>query len=149
MTGQACAQTSVISLSADDTKEVAIELATYLQRGDVVTLEGPLGAGKTTFTKGLISALTAASEEEIASPTFTYLSIYDGNVPVHHFDAYRIDAEEIFAQMGLAEYINPNVIAIIEWPSKIPSFTKNASVHVKIDYQGQETREIEITYYRI
>ena len=137
---------SIISTCADETTKAAKDLASSLGRGDIVTLEGPLGAGKTTFTKGLISALTGADPSCIASPTFTYLNVYDGDIAIHHFDAYRIESEADFAEMGLGDFINSEVISIVEWPGKIPSYTKCSTVCVKIAYLEQDTREITITY---
>lgn len=139
--------TSFVSSSTEMTVSVARELASSLKPGDILTLEGPLGAGKTTFTKGLISSLAEIDESEIASPTFTYLSVYEALFPIHHFDAYRIEREEFFAEMGLADYINETSISVIEWPSKIPSYTLAANVQVKIEYVDETKRKIEISRY--
>ena len=76
--------------SEDETKEIAEKLASFLNRGDVLTLEGDLGAGKTTFTKGIAKGLNI--RENISSPTFTIIKEYiDGKLPLYHMDVYRLE----------------------------------------------------------
>jgi len=133
------------SMGPEDTVTLAFELAKELNLGDFITLTGPLGAGKTTFVKGLISALCQIGLHEVASPTFTYMNIYNGKHPVHHFDLYRITSEEQFLQMGLSEYLDPNAICLVEWPDRIPSFLKKATVQIHLSYSSANERLIEIT----
>lgn len=132
------------SLGPEDTIALASELARQLTKGDFATLTGPLGAGKTTFVKGLISALCEIGLHEVASPTFTYMNIYNGKYPVHHFDLYRITSEEQFLQMGLSEYLDPNAICLVEWPDRIPSFLKKSTVQIQLSYSSANERLIEI-----
>lgn len=132
------------SKSPEETLAIASELASQLNRGDIVTLHGPLGAGKTTFVKGLIVALCEISLHEISSPTFTYMNIYQGKNEVHHFDLYRITQEEQFLQMGLSEYLYTDAISLVEWPEKIPSLLKRPTIRVTLSYTSAEQRLLKI-----
>ena len=131
--------------SSQETIQLAADFAKKLKAGDILLLEGDLGAGKTTFVKGLISALCEIGLHEVASPTFTYMNIYNNKHPVHHFDLYRITSEEQFLQMGLAEYLDPNAICLVEWPDRIPSFLKNSTVQIRLSYSSANERLIEIS----
>ena len=94
------------------TKSFAKEFAADLLPGDVVCLQGDLGAGKTTFVKGIASYFEI-QEELVSSPTFVYLNQYDC---IAHFDLYRLQGEEQFLGMGFNEYFEPPYIALVEWP---------------------------------
>ena len=92
------------------------KLSHEITDGDVVCFSGDLGAGKTTLIKGIISGLTGCDVDDVTSPTFTYLIEYGRVV---HFDLYRLNGIEQFAQMGFEEYFNPRHICLIEWPERI------------------------------
>jgi tRNA threonylcarbamoyladenosine biosynthesis protein TsaE len=128
-----------------ETINTAKALAARLLAGDIVCLQGPLGAGKTTFVKGLISELCSISHHEISSPTFTYMHIYPSSPSVHHFDMYRLDGDQQLFQMGLNEYIEDTVISIVEWPEKTPSILHRAHYIVQIAYIDSNKRRILIT----
>ena len=136
---------SYSSFSAEETIKIASQLAHYLTKGDIVTLHGPLGAGKTTFVKGIISALCNISLHEVSSPTFTYMNIYSGKNPLHHFDLYRITDEEQFFQMGLCEYLDQNAICLVEWPERISSYLKKPTLRITLSYKDANERLIQIT----
>ena len=90
----------IISHGPEQTREIAARLADTLKGGEVILLSGDLGAGKTTFTKGLAAALGV--EETVTSPTFNYVKEYNGRLPLYHFDMYRVaDADEVY-ELGLA-----------------------------------------------
>src|SRR5699024_6619414 len=97
--------------SEELTKDIATKLAEQLEPGDVVTLSGNLGAGKTTFTKGIATGLGV--KRAVTSPTFTIIKEYKGNLPLYHIDAYRL--EECEENIGIGEYIDGNGVTFIEW----------------------------------
>ncbi|HEY8364845.1 MAG TPA: tRNA (adenosine(37)-N6)-threonylcarbamoyltransferase complex ATPase subunit type 1 TsaE [Haloplasmataceae bacterium] len=103
--------------SENDTINVAYMLGKHLFPGSIITLEGELGVGKTTFTKGIAQALNI--KQVINSPTFTIIKEYDGNLPLYHMDAYRIDDDN--EDLGFEEYFYGNGICVIEWPQRIRS----------------------------
>ena len=99
--------------NSDETIALGAQLASKLQAGDVIVLNGDLGAGKTTFTKGIAKGL--GIKEIIKSPTFTIIREYqDGRLPLYHMDAYRLEnggAEDL----GLDEYFDGDGVSVVEW----------------------------------
>ena len=106
---------SFTSFSESDTANIACLLAPLLQDGDVVALSGDLGAGKTFFSQAFIHAL--GIEEIVTSPTFTLLQIYEGSIPIHHFDLYRLENAAELEEIGFNEYTSYG-ISLIEWADK-------------------------------
>lgn len=121
-----------------ETKRLANKLAILLKPGDVITLEGDLGAGKTTFTKGLGQGLGIT--RTINSPTFTIVKEYQGEVALYHIDAYRLeDGEE---DIGLEEYFNGDGITVVEWASFIEYLLPEERLNIKISYDSEYERKI-------
>lgn len=129
------------STSDLQTREIAERFAKTLKSGDVVCLTGDLGAGKTTFTKGIAAALQVPYEP--VSPTFNIVNVYDGEIPLYHFDLYRLrDTEDLYS-IDFDSYLFSNGICVIEWPEiAYPMLDTYYSVH--LTYNG-ENRKIEIT----
>ena len=109
------------SLSAQDTQDIGTRLGRRLGPNSVVCLFGDLGAGKTTFVKGIAGAVAEAQPEQITSPTFVYLQIYKGPCAVYHFDLYRLRDADEFLSMGFEEFLFSGGVACIEWSEKIAS----------------------------
>ncbi|HKL94494.1 MAG TPA: tRNA (adenosine(37)-N6)-threonylcarbamoyltransferase complex ATPase subunit type 1 TsaE [Clostridia bacterium] len=102
------------SNSLADTVRFANFIAENLFGGEVILLNGELGAGKTTFTKGLARALGIT--EEVTSPTFTLLNVYEsGRLPLYHMDMYRIESAEELYETGIEDYLSKDGITVIEW----------------------------------
>lgn len=123
--------------------KIAAKFAETLSGGDIILLDGDLGAGKTVFTKGIVSKLSNGKIQAI-SPTFVMLNIYNTKPVIYHFDLYRItDIFELQA-IGFEEYIYSNGISIIEWPSRaFELFPKNV-IKVTILKIGDSERKIVI-----
>ncbi|GAB3799313.1 tRNA (adenosine(37)-N6)-threonylcarbamoyltransferase complex ATPase subunit type 1 TsaE [Virgibacillus kimchii] len=139
----------LVTYSESETKRIAARLAVFLKAGDVVTLEGDLGAGKTAFTKGVASGLGV--KDTISSPTFTIIKEYQGNLPLYHMDAYRLEyAEE---DIGFEEYFEGDGVCVVEWASYIESFLPENRLNIKIAYVDERTRRLEFTatsfYYEV
>ena len=117
------------SSSPKATRELARKLANRLIAGDVVLLQGDLGAGKTEFVKGLAEGLKVT--ERVTSPTFTLMNLYQGTMPVYHFDLYRLDDAEDLANIGFEEFLGGEGVAIIEWPDLFP--TEMPDEYVKVE----------------
>ena len=105
------------SNSPKETENIAKAFAKNLKPGDVVTLDGDLGAGKTAFTQGLAKGLGV--EDYVSSPTFTIVNCYEGKYPLYHFDVYRIEDSDEMYEIGFDEYVGTDGIAVIEWAEKI------------------------------
>lgn len=103
-----------LSKCADETINIAKNLGKTLSGGEVILLNGDLGAGKTTFTKGLVAGLNG--KKTVVSPTFTIMHAYDDTrLPVYHFDMYRISSEDELYELGLEDYLYENGVCVIEW----------------------------------
>lgn len=103
--------------SLDKTKEFGKKLGKLLKKGDIVCLNGDLGAGKTTLTKSI--GLGLGVEEYITSPTFSLINEYKGRLPVYHFDVYRLENVDELDDLGFDEYFFGGGVCIIEWAEKI------------------------------
>ena len=129
----------LLSRSEKDTYAFAKRVADRLKGGEVILLNGDLGAGKTTFTKGL--ALALGVKETVTSPTFTYVKEYDGRLPLFHFDMYRVaDADEVY-ELGLEEYFYRGGVVVVEW-NKFDDVKDPIVINVRS--LGDNLREFEI-----
>lgn len=135
--------------SEEETFELGKKIGAILKAGDIVTLTGDLGAGKTHFTAGAANALNI--NEYITSPTFTIVNEYNsGAIPLFHFDFYRISSYDELIEIGFEEYLNKNGVIFIEWPDCVPEIEKiyrDKITQVKIirrDDISPERRDIEI-----
>jgi tRNA threonylcarbamoyl adenosine modification protein YjeE len=126
--------------SEAQTIDLARQLASRVTIGTVVTLEGQLGTGKTTFVRGLVAGL-GGDPADVTSPTFTLIQSYSGPMPLHHVDLYRLTGAEA-DDLGLEELATDGVVAI-EWPERLIRPIPGA-IHVRIDDGGGERREITI-----
>jgi len=118
---------------------LADALAAVLAPGDVVFLQGELGAGKTTLTQYLARALGVNGDQYVSSPSFALLHEYSGRLPVYHMDLYRLsDAEDVEAA-GLVEYLEQQGVTLIEWPDRLGSLLSPDSrldIHLEILPEG-------------
>lgn len=134
----------MLSKSTVQTKQIAAELAAKLNGGSVVLLNGDLGVGKTTFSKGIAKAL--GIKKTITSPTFNICNSYKGtHLFLHHIDAYRLQ-DKPTTELGLDELIGAtNSITVVEWSQYIPQLLVNKnSITVDIAQVKNNTREITI-----
>lgn len=135
----------VVTRSEDETEALARALAAKLRPGDVVLLEGELGAGKTVFARGLAAGL-AHDPEAVSSPTFTLLHEYrSGRVPMFHADLYRVDRAEA-AELGLEEMAAEGVL-VVEWPDRLRD-PGPSPVRVRLEYVAADDNARRITVAR-
>lgn len=100
--------------NAEATEKFGQALGKALFNGAVVLLTGDLGAGKTFLTKGIATA-QGVNAEEVVSPTFTLMNMYNGNMEIRHFDLYRLESDEELDNIGFDEYCGGTGITVIEW----------------------------------
>ncbi len=129
----------LISKSSEQTLEFAEQYAKTLRPGDVVILDGEMGAGKTLFSKGV--AMGLGIEEEVTSPTYAYMNDYDGRL--FHYDCYRIESVEQAEQLGLADYFDMGGICLVEWAQNIAPLLPRVVKRVIIKKISENEREIE------
>ena len=128
--------------SPESTQELGRKLGEKLSNGSVVAFFGDLGAGKTTFIKGLVAGATGIDPKEVNSPTFTYLNIYTGRTIVYHFDLYRFQRPEEFFALGFDEYFQEGGICCIEWAERIVSLLPEEVIKVQFRLGAPNQREI-------
>ena len=133
--------------SLDRISEIAKKLKEDSKDCKILAFSGPLGAGKTTLIRELLSSM-GVPVQEIISPTFNYVNIYKDNFGrrIYHFDLYRINSINEFLQAGFDEYLNSGDLVLIEWPEVIKPLLKNKTCWISIDYEGQDKREISLNF---
>jgi len=134
--------TPLISKSFEQTIQIGKKIGKSLQKGDILCLEGDLGAGKTSLTKGI--ALSLDIPDEITSPTYTLISEYDGNCPLYHMDLYRIGNVEEFEMLGAEELLYGSGISVIEWSERIRESLPEDKKTVQISILPDGTRKISL-----
>lgn len=126
----------------DATRAVARALGAVLGAGDVVALEGPLGAGKTEFVRGLVAGL-GGDPADVSSPTFALVARYEGPVPLVHADLFRLEAAEAAYDLGLEEVAAGAVLAV-EWAGRAPALLPADRLEVAIEGEGESPRRITL-----
>lgn len=125
----------------EQTKELARTLAPLLRAGDVIMLNGDLGAGKTQFVQGVASALGVA--ESVVSPTFNIVLSYDGDEHLlNHFDLYRLDAQHELEDIGYWEMLEGDGVNFVEWGDKFPHSLPLDYLEIRIESQSATDRII-------
>ncbi len=126
--------------SPDETILLGREWGSQFPAQSIVLLEGDLAAGKTTLIKGIVKEIANLPNDQVQSPTFTYLHIYPGKQIVYHFDLYRLQAEEEFFAMGFDEFLFSGGVCCIEWAERIPSILAQSSHRIRCQHRGNEKR---------
>ena len=137
---------SIETRSAEETYQLGIEIGQKATKGQVYTLVGDLGVGKTVFTQGLAKGL--AIEEPISSPTFTIVQVYDeGRLPFYHFDVYRIGDISEMDEIGFEDYVYGEGVSLIEWANLIEEILPEEHISITIEKdleKGFDYRKITI-----
>lgn len=137
--------TDELLLEAPDeaaTKAIGAALARTLEPGDVVGLSGDLGAGKTRLVQGAAAALGV--EGPVVSPTFMLVREYDGRVPVHHVDAYRLSGASELEDIGLDEVFPADAVVFVEWSDRVEAALPDAWLELSLRTREDEVREIRV-----
>jgi tRNA threonylcarbamoyladenosine biosynthesis protein TsaE len=133
-----------VTHSPEETKELGRELAKQLTPPCVVLLEGELGAGKTTLTKGIVQGLGAAREEDVTSPSFALVHEYCGPVKVYHIDLYRIENLTELSTLGLDDILASDAAVLVEWGEKLGGGFAGKTLCVRLEYAGNDDRKISV-----
>ncbi|MED3794241.1 MULTISPECIES: tRNA (adenosine(37)-N6)-threonylcarbamoyltransferase complex ATPase subunit type 1 TsaE [Niallia] len=127
--------------NAEETIGFAERIASLLEAGDVITLEGDLGAGKTTFTKGIARGLGIT--KTVNSPTFTIIKEYQGKMPLYHMDVYRLkDSDE---DLGFDEYFEGDGVTVVEWAHLIEDQLPLEYLQIQLFYDNTSGRKIVLS----
>ena len=136
---------SVLTSSPQETEAWGERLAPLLEAGDVLAFRGDLGAGKTTLVRRLARALGA--KESVSSPTFVLMHIYEGRLPLYHFDAYRLHDSSDLYNIGAEEYIGTEGIACLEWSERVESLLPPQTLYLELSYLSpQEPQGRRLTF---
>ena len=127
--------------SLEQTQDIAYKIGKWVSNGMILTLEGDLGAGKTTFTKGLAKGL--GINRNVNSPTFNIIKEYQGRIPLYHMDVYRLESGG--DDIGLDDYLFGDGVCVIEWASRIEDLLPMERLDIKIFRDGENQRCIELT----
>lgn len=122
---------TLVSRGAEETRALGQTVARYLKPGSILGLEGALGSGKTTLIQGICAGLGVS--EKVASPTFVLLHIYQGKIPVYHFDLYRLEVKD-FEDLGWEEYLESNGVSLLEWIDRAMGHFPFPYLHVTLSY---------------
>lgn len=130
--------------SSDQTRNLGTELARELRGGEVLCLSGDLGAGKTTFTQGLLEGLGA--QGPYTSPTFAIMKQYEGKkFIIHHIDTYRVQSADLI-DLGWKDFVNqPEHVTIVEWAERISDIIPENAVWLQFEWVDEQTRTITMT----
>jgi tRNA threonylcarbamoyladenosine biosynthesis protein TsaE len=146
----------IVTHSSEETIAKGREIASKLRPPVLVLLKGDLGSGKTTLTKGIISGLGAAREEDVTSPTFNL--VHEFNNPnltgsernphpykVYHVDLYRVESFHDLESLGLEDALSEKAIVIVEWPERFTFRTDWPTIEIRLDHAGGDSRRIAIS----
>ena len=135
-------QKTWISNDPIQTKQIAQRLAEHIHDRTIITLQGDLGSGKTTFTQGLAKGLGIT--KNVNSPTFTISKIYEGRLDLIHIDAYRLENES--SDLGFEEFFDMNMVSVIEWPKYISDILPLERIDIMIEILDETSRRFTFTY---
>ncbi len=133
-----------ISHSAEETTNWGRELSKRLEPPVLVLLTGDVGTGKTTLTKGIVSGLGVAKEEDVTSPTFALVHVYGKPAKVYHADLYRIETFHDFETLGMEDMLSTPSIAILEWSERFPLQSPWPQFRVRLEHLGGDARRITV-----
>ena len=135
---------NIVSHSEKQTVALAKKLAPSFKRGDVISLTGSLGSGKTVFVRGLAGALKI-DEAEVNSPSFTFVNEYPGELPLYHFDLYRIKEPSELYEIGWDEYLGREGLVVVEWGEKAAEMLPERYYRIDFKIISENEREINIS----
>ena len=131
---------SARTASVDQTRALAARLADLTRPGDIIVLAGEMGAGKTAFAQGLGQGLGV--KETITSPTFTLVRDYEGRLPMHHLDVYRLDHLNEVTELGLAELLDDGAVTLIEWGDVVLPVLPTDFAEVRLQYGENDDERV-------
>lgn len=133
---------SIISKSEGETERIGTRLAAALKKGDIVALYGPVGAGKTSFVRGMAAGLGRGPA--VKSPSFTLVNEYPGDPEFYHIDFYRLESEKEIVDLGWMDYIDAESLVAIEWAEKVRKSLPSGRFDVFLEILEPGIRRVEI-----
>ena len=131
-----------ISTNPDQTQSIGFNFASQIKKGDIIAIDGAIGAGKTTFIKGILHGL--GYKGNVSSPTYTLINEYESQHKVIHIDCYREHKINRWIDIGIMDYLNGDNIVIIEWPEYISKILPSDIIKIYIEHLSEFERKINI-----
>ena len=135
---------SITTTTPQETFALGHRLGANMKKGDIVCLTGDLGSGKTTLIKGVAKGMHI-SEDEVHSPTFVLMNIYEGKRMLYHFDLYRLERLEEISAIGCDEFFYGDGVSVIEWADRLGENRPKECLQVELEHKGENRRAIKIT----
>jgi tRNA threonylcarbamoyladenosine biosynthesis protein TsaE len=133
----------LLTRAPEETRKAAAALAELLGPGDVVSLTGELGAGKTAFVQGAAKALGV--DTPVVSPTFVLVREYRGEMPIYHIDVYRLERLQEVHDLGFEDFLGPAGLVFVEWGDAIEALLPDSHLRVELRTEDEETRRIRVS----
>jgi tRNA threonylcarbamoyladenosine biosynthesis protein TsaE len=133
----------LVTRAADETRKAAAAMAEVLLPGDVVSLAGELGTGKTAFVQGAARALGV--EDPVVSPTFVLVREYRGEMPIYHVDVYRLERLQEVHDLGFEDLLDPAGVVFVEWGDAVEALLPASHIKVELWTQDEDTRRLRLS----
>jgi tRNA threonylcarbamoyladenosine biosynthesis protein TsaE len=131
--------------SPEETERLGTVIGSLLLPGSFLALRGDLGGGKTCLTRGVVAALAPLSAHLVASPTYAIMNCYPGDIPVYHFDFYRLAGDDDIVELGFEEFFYGDGVCIAEWSERLHELLPADVLIMQFDHAGDDQRLIAIT----
>ncbi len=135
-------QLTLLTSSPEETELIGQRLGKQLRRGMFLALSGNLGGGKTCFTRGIVASIAPESAELVSSPTFAIMNEYPGQIPVYHFDFYRLSGSSEIIELGFEEYFDGDGVCIAEWAERIDDLLPTGQISILFEYLDDNRRRL-------
>jgi tRNA threonylcarbamoyladenosine biosynthesis protein TsaE len=133
----------LVSKSPEETERIGMNIARSLPIPGVVLLQGSLGCGKTTLTRGIAQGLGLSDPSLVNSPSFTLVNIYQGACPIYHVDLYRLEGARDLYSIGIDDFLGKEGVSIIEWSERL-LFPLKGATEIEIEDAGDDQRILKI-----
>jgi tRNA threonylcarbamoyladenosine biosynthesis protein TsaE len=133
----------ILSSSVNQTLKFGKKIASNLRGGEIILLAGTLGVGKTVLAKGIAQGL-GIDKDEVVSPTFVLLRLYQGKHLLQHFDFYRIKTPQEIMTLGYQDYLYSGGVSVIEWPERLKFLLPKEFLQIKLTLMGQKHRKLKL-----
>jgi len=134
----------IISESPETTEQIGFSLGQLFLPGDFISLHGELGAGKTRLAGGIAKGLGVDPAMPVTSPTYTLLNIYDGRIPLYHFDLYRLHGDDDVVDLGFSDYFSGGGVSLVEWAERLQEELPTVRLEIFMKYINENVRELEL-----
>lgn len=134
----------ILSASVNQTIRLGTKIAGHLRGGEIILLSGNLGAGKTVLAKGIARGL-GINHDEVVSPTFILLRLYQGKYLLQHFDFYRIKTPQEIMSLGYQDYLYSGAVSVIEWPQRLKFLLPKEFLQIKLTLKGPRHRKLKLS----